>query len=84
MVPTVARHGSVRTIHYRVLLDNKGISSTDIEAFTYKLCHLYYNWTGTVNLPSVCQYAGRLAKLTTQALPGCNANQKIFTLLHYL
>ena len=33
------------------------------QKLTYKLCHLYYNWPGTVRVPMVCQYAHKLAYL---------------------
>ena len=33
------------------------------QKLTYKLCHLYYNWPGTVRVPMVCQYAHKLANL---------------------
>lgn len=84
MVPTAARQGTVRAFHYRVILDNKGISPHVIETFTYKLCHLYFNCTGTVSLPAVCQYADKLAKLTARTINGNNAEDKLLSLLHYL
>lgn len=30
---------------------------------TFMFCHLYYNWSGTVGVPSVVQYAKKLAIL---------------------
>jgi len=84
MVTTVARQGTVRAVQYRVILDTNGIPPPVLQAFTYKMCHLYYNWSGTVNVPSVCQYAAKLAKQTSQTMPNAVPHKKIAHLLHFL
>ncbi|CAL8085757.1 unnamed protein product [Orchesella dallaii] len=84
LVPTNARQGTVRPIHYRVILETTGVLSGEvIKAYTYKMCHLYYNWSGAVNVPSTCQYAGKLAKQAAYAMPS-GPNSKLSPLLHYL
>ncbi|CAG0888931.1 unnamed protein product [Cyprideis torosa] len=57
--------GTVTPTHYIVLQDDeKEPLSTDvIQKITYKMCHLYYNWPGTVRVPAPCMYAHKLAKL---------------------
>ena len=45
-----------------------GVFPTHMQALTYKLCHLYYNWPGTVRVPMVCQYAHKLAYLVGESL----------------
>ena len=34
----------------------------------YKLCHLYYNWTGGIKVPAPCQYSRRLAYMVGEKL----------------
>lgn len=34
--------------------------------FFSQMCHLYYNWSGTVRVPAVCQYAHKLSLLMGQ------------------
>ncbi|QQP38309.1 Piwib, partial [Caligus rogercresseyi] len=43
--------------------DESGLKPDHLQKLTYKLTHLYYNWPGTVRVPSVCQYAHKLAYL---------------------
>lgn len=35
---------------------------------TYKMCHLYYNWPGTIRVPAPCQYAHKIAFLVGQSI----------------
>ena len=44
---------------------------------------MYYNWTGTVRVPSVCQLAHKLAYLVGESLH-TQPNQYLSTKLHYL
>ena len=32
------------------------------------LCHLYYNWPGTVRVPAVCQYAHKVSSIISTLL----------------
>ena len=34
-----------------------------MQALTYKMCHMYFNWSGTIRVPAPCQYAHKLADL---------------------
>ncbi|ODM88383.1 Protein aubergine [Orchesella cincta] len=83
LVPTNARQGTVRPVYYRVIRDSHGFSPQVIQAYTYKMCHLYYNWSGAVNLPSTCQYAGKLAKQAAYSMPS-HPHSSLCTYLHYL
>lgn len=35
---------------------------------TFKLCHMYWNWPGTIRVPAPCKYAHKLAFLSGQIL----------------
>lgn len=62
------RQGTVTPCAYHVIADNTGWAPDRIQRLTYKLCHLYYNWSGTVRVPAPCQYAHKLAFLVAQFL----------------
>lgn len=49
-----------------------------MQLLTYKMTHLYYNWSGTTRVPAVCQYAKKLATLVGSSLfqPPQNALEK--------
>ena len=62
------RQGTANPVYYNVIRDRSGLSLRELERLTFKLCHLYYNWPGTIKVPSVCQYAHKLAFITGESL----------------
>lgn len=52
--------GTVTPTHYHVIYDSTGLSADHIQMLTFKLCHLYYNWPGTIRVPAPCQYAHKV------------------------
>ncbi|CAB4062070.1 AUB [Lepeophtheirus salmonis] len=63
LVSQSVRQGTVNPTSYNIIEDESGLKPDHIQKLTYKLTHLYYNWPGTVRVPSVCQYAHKLAYL---------------------
>jgi hypothetical protein len=47
--------GTVTPTHYVVIYDSCNMKTDHVQWFTYKLCHLYYNWPGTIRVPAPCQ-----------------------------
>ena len=62
------RQGTVSPTSYNIIHDQCGLAPDRIQMLTYKMCHLYYNWSGTVRVPAVCQYAGKLSLLVAKYL----------------
>jgi aubergine-like protein len=68
LISQSVRQGTVNPTSYNVICDESGLKPEHIQKLTYKLCHLYYNWTGTVRVPAPCQYAHKLAFLCGESL----------------
>lgn len=51
-----------------MLHDTCRLKPDHVQRLCYKLCHLYYNWSGTVRVPAPCQYAHKLASMVGQQL----------------
>ena len=47
LISQSVRQGTVSPTSYNVVYDNSGFTPDKIQLLTYKLCHLYYNWSGT-------------------------------------
>lgn len=75
--------GTVTPTRYHVLFDDTGLTPEQIQLLTYKMCHLYVNWCGTVRVPAACQYAHKLAFLTSQSLHN-KPSQQLAHQLHFL
>uniref|UniRef100_A0A0K8TM02 Piwib n=1 Tax=Tabanus bromius TaxID=304241 RepID=A0A0K8TM02_TABBR len=63
LVSQTVRQGTVSPTSYNVIYDTMGLDPDKMQILTYKMTHLYYNWSGTTRVPAVCQYAQKLASL---------------------
>jgi len=68
LISQSVRQGTVTPTHYNVISDDTGLKPDHFQRLTYKLCHLYYNWPGTIRVPAPCQYAHKLAFLVGQSI----------------
>ncbi|KAF0765863.1 piwi-like protein Siwi, partial [Aphis craccivora] len=89
LVPQHVTRGTVTPTHYNVILDTlnetatKPITPAIIQKLTFKLTHMYYNWSGTVRVPSLCQLAHKLAFLAGMSLqsnPNCGLEDYLYFL----
>ncbi|XP_014208216.1 piwi-like protein Siwi [Copidosoma floridanum] len=83
IVSQSVKQGTVSPTSYNVIADNTGLSPDHMQLITYRLCHMYYNFNGTVRVPSVCQYAHKLAMFMSQTLRQ-PANPNLQNLLYFL
>ncbi|XP_068846175.1 piwi-like protein 3 [Capricornis sumatraensis] len=60
--------GTVTPTHYNVIHDTLYLSPDAVQGLTYKLCHMYYNFSGIIRVPAPCHYAHKLAYLVGQSL----------------
>jgi len=77
------KQGTVTPTHYQVIEDTLNFPPDILQRLTYKLTHMYYNWSGTVRVPAPCQLAHKLAFLAGQNLRGI-PNVKLDELLYFL
>ncbi|NXI49548.1 PIWL1 protein, partial [Chloroceryle aenea] len=68
IVSQAVRSGCVSPTHYNVIYDTSKLKPDHIQRLTYKLCHMYYNWSGVIRVPAPCQYAHKLAFLVGQSI----------------
>lgn len=47
--------GTVTPSHYVVVKDWPEWPADILQKVTYQMCHLYYNWPGTIRVPAPCQ-----------------------------
>lgn len=84
LVSQQVNQGTATPTRFEVILNQPNFSSNFIQDLSYKLCHIYYNWFGTVRVPAVCQYAHKLAFLVGQSLHKEDSQQRLADKLYYL
>ncbi|KAF7996956.1 hypothetical protein HCN44_002602 [Aphidius gifuensis] len=77
------RQGSVAPTSFSVVHDNVGLDPDKMQMLTYRLMHMYFNWSGTVKVPAPVQFAQKLAFLVSQSIH-ITPNAQLETLLYYL
>lgn len=55
LVSQKVTQGTVSPCHYIVLEDESNHKPLDIQRLSYRLCYMYYNWTGSVRVPACVQ-----------------------------
>ncbi|VDM62915.1 unnamed protein product [Angiostrongylus costaricensis] len=83
LVPSHVGLGTAKPVCYTVIYDDTGLSPDDHHRLAFKLCHLYYNWQGTVRVPALCQYAFKLASMMAQSVHG-EVNKELRDKLFFL
>ncbi|KAL2092219.1 hypothetical protein ACEWY4_012017 [Coilia grayii] len=77
------RQGCGLPTHYISLYNTANLTADHLQRLTFKMCHLYWNWPGTIRVPAPCKYAHKLAFLTGQSLhaePDINLADKLYFL----
>uniref|UniRef100_A0A8D2LAP3 Piwi like RNA-mediated gene silencing 2 n=1 Tax=Varanus komodoensis TaxID=61221 RepID=A0A8D2LAP3_VARKO len=78
-----ARQGCGIPTHYICVKNTANLSPDHMQRLTFKLCHMYWNWPGTIRVPAPCKYAHKLAFLSGQILhhePAIELCEKLFFL----
>lgn len=68
LISQSVRQGTVTPAHYQILYDTIRLKPEGMQKLTYMLCHLYYNWPGTIRVPAACHYAHKIAFLVGQSV----------------
>ncbi|XP_063362987.1 piwi-like protein Siwi [Cydia amplana] len=83
LVSQNVREGTIAPTSYNVIEDSTGLTPDHIQRLTYKLTHMYFNNSSCVRVPSVCQYAHKLAFLAANSLhnqPHYSLNETLYFL----
>lgn len=83
LVSQNVNQGTVTPTHYIVAYDDTKMKPDYVQRLSYKMTHMYYNWSGTIRVPAPCQYAHKLAFLTGQYLQE-EAHEALCNRLFYL
>ena len=72
LVSQSVRQGVATPSHYSVLYDSINADRNHIIDLTYRLCYLYYNYSGPVKIPGPLKYADKLANMMGERGDKCN------------
>jgi aubergine-like protein len=68
LVSQSSNQGISQAMHYKIIFDEIELKPEDVHLLVYKMCFLYYNWTGGIKTPAPAHYAKKLAYLVGDKL----------------
>ncbi|XP_059910115.1 piwi-like protein 2 [Gadus macrocephalus] len=77
------RQGCGFPTHYVSVYNTANLPPDHLQRLTFKMCHIYWNWPGTIRVPAPCKYAHKLAFLAGMYLhaePGIQLSDRLYFL----
>lgn len=66
LIAQLSRRGTVKPTYYKVVYSNSPLEEGLIEELIYSQCFNYMNWSGSIKVPGVLQYAKKLGTFVGQ------------------
>ena len=70
MVSQSSNKGSTVPNHYKIIYSDSKIEEGLIQEVIFSQCFNYVNWTGSIKIPGILQYAKKSAKFISEVLEG--------------
>ena len=83
----IAQHcnrGTVKPTFYKVLYSDTFLEEGVIEELIFTQCFNYMNWTGSIKVPSVLQYAKKLSMFAGQYMSDEKVGSNLHNNLYYI
>lgn len=68
VVSQASNRGSTVPNHYRVVYSDSQIEEGVLQELVFSQCFNYVNWTGSIKVPGIMQYANKCAKFNSEVL----------------
>lgn len=68
LVSQACGKGSTVPNHYRVIYSDSKMEEGILQELIYNQCFNYVNWTGSIKVPGILQYAKKCAKFNAEVL----------------
>jgi hypothetical protein len=68
VVSQASNRGSTVPNHYRVIFSDSKTEEGVLQELIFSQCFNYVNWTGSIKVPGILQYAGKCAKFNSEVL----------------
>ena len=83
LISQFVTQGTVTPTHYIVMHDTNDMTPYRMQPLSYKMTHLYYNWLGTIRMPTPCQYAHKAAAVVRHVIKR-SPNEELADKLYFL
>jgi aubergine-like protein len=84
MVSQYANRGSTIPNHYRVIYTDSKMQEDVLQELIYNQCFNYVNWTGSIKIPGILQYARKCTKFNTEVLEKKKISEELENKLYFI
>lgn len=84
LVSQGSNRGSTVPNHYKVVYSNSKIEEGLLHELIFSQCFNYVNWTGSIKIPGILQYAKKCAKFSAEALDGEKVKEDLNNKLYFV
>ncbi len=67
--------GCVVPNHYRVVYNTGSLEEGELQELIYSQCFNYANWSGSIKVPAILQYAKKCGKFSAEVLGGVEVEE---------
>ena len=79
IVSQQSNKGAIVPNHYKVVTCESKMEEGHLQELIYSQCFNYVNWTGSIKVPSVLQYAKKCARFNAEVLGGCQVCEAVMS-----
>lgn len=84
MVSQFSNKGSTVPNHYKIIYSDSKIEEGLIQEVVFSQCFNYVNWTGSIKVPGILQYAKKACKFNSEVLEGEDVEKELCTKLYFV
>ena len=84
MVSQFSNKGSTVPNHYRVVFTDSKLEEGLLQEIIFSQCFNYVNWTGSIKIPGILQYAKKSSRFISEVLEGKQIEKELATKLYFV
>lgn len=84
IVSQSARNGVSVPNHYKVITCDSDLEEGHLQELIFSQCFNYVNWTGSIKIPAILQYAKKCAKFNADVLKGKSIAKDMLSKLYFI
>lgn len=84
MVSQSSTKGTTVPNHYRVIYSDSKMEEGLLQELVYSQCFNYVNWTGSIKVPGILQYAKKCVKFNTEVLESRKICEELENKLYFI
>ena len=70
--------------HYKVIYTNSELDEGQLQELAFSQCFNYVNWTGSIKVPAILQYAKKCAKFNGEVMENKPIPESLTTKLYFI